>query len=81
VRDRIHRYLYFMMKRRQLMRYGGAGLVMAFGTAWLSGFEAYQAQTTDTLSIQWLGHTCFLFSGGGKRFALSVVRQGIAPRK
>jgi L-ascorbate metabolism protein UlaG (beta-lactamase superfamily) len=68
------RYLEGMMKRRQLMRYAGAGLVTAFGTAWLSGFEAIQAQTNDTLSIQWLGHTCFLFSGGGKRILVNPFR-------
>ncbi len=63
-----------MMKRRQLMRYAGAGLVTTFGTAWLSGFDAYQAQTSDTLTIQWLGHTCFLFSGGGKRILVNPFR-------
>ncbi|HBE51427.1 MAG TPA: Zn-dependent hydrolase, partial [Cyanobacteria bacterium UBA11369] len=62
------------MKRRQLMRYAGAGLVTTFGTAWLSGFDAYQAQTSDTLTIQWLGHTCFLFSGGGKRILVNPFR-------
>jgi len=56
------------MKRRQLIQYAGAGLLAALGTGLASGFESYQAQTSgDSLSIKWLGHTSFLFTGGGKR--------------
>jgi L-ascorbate metabolism protein UlaG (beta-lactamase superfamily) len=63
-----------MMKRRHLMRYAGAGLLTALGTAWVAGFEPYQAQTAGSLSIQWLGHTCFLFTGGGKRILVNPFR-------
>jgi L-ascorbate metabolism protein UlaG (beta-lactamase superfamily) len=63
-----------MMKRRQLMRYAGAGLLTALGTTWVSGFESYQAQTGGSLSVQWLGHTCFLFIGGGKRILVNPFR-------
>jgi L-ascorbate metabolism protein UlaG (beta-lactamase superfamily) len=60
-----------LMKRRQLMRYAGAGLLTAIGTGLASGFEAYQAQTSSSLTVQWLGHTCFLFTGGGKRILVN----------
>lgn len=56
------------------MRYAGAGLLTTFGIGWISGKETYQAQTTDSLSIQWLGHTCFLFSGSGKRILVNPFR-------
>lgn len=62
------------MKRRQLMRYAGASLLTTIGTAWASGFQSYQAQTGGSLSIQWLGHTCFLFTGGGKRILVNPFR-------
>lgn len=62
------------MKRRQLMRYAGAGLLTALGTTWVSGFESYQAQTGGSLSVQWLGHTCFLFTGNGMRVLVNPFR-------
>lgn len=55
------------MKRRQLIRYGGASLLAVTGTVLTSKFSPSQAQTGGNLSIQWLGHTCFLFTGGGLR--------------
>lgn len=63
------------MKRRQLMRYAGAGLLATLGTSFASGFRASQAQPTNgTLSVKWLGHTCFLFSGGGLRVLVNPFR-------
>ncbi|PSB01447.1 MBL fold metallo-hydrolase [Merismopedia glauca] len=55
------------MKRRQLVHYAGAGLLSAIGTGLLSQWQSSQAATPDGLTIKWLGHTCFLFTGGGKR--------------
>lgn len=63
------------MKRRQLMRYVGASALAALGTGLASGWQSYQAQTSDTLSVQWLGHTCFLFTGGGLRVLVNPFRQ------
>jgi L-ascorbate metabolism protein UlaG (beta-lactamase superfamily) len=60
------------MKRRQLMRYAGAGLIATVGTVATSKFV--QAATADSLSVQWLGHTCFLFTGGGKRVLVNPFR-------
>lgn len=50
------------MKRRQLIGYAGAGLLTTLGTAFGSEFKAYSAQSSS-VSIQWLGHSCFLFTG------------------
>lgn len=63
------------MKRRQLIRYAGASLLTAVGTGLASGFETYSAQTRGgALSVQWLGHTCFLFTGGGQRILVNPFR-------
>jgi L-ascorbate metabolism protein UlaG (beta-lactamase superfamily) len=63
------------MKRRQLMRYAGAGLLTTLGTGLASGFNSYQAQTASgELSVQWLGHTCFLFTGSGLRILVNPFR-------
>ena len=63
------------MKRRQFMRYAQAGLLAASGMGLASGFEAYQAQTSNGLSIKWLGHTSFLFTGSGQRVLTNPFRQ------
>ncbi|MDH6057276.1 MBL fold metallo-hydrolase [Umezakia ovalisporum] len=51
------------MKRRQLIGYAGAGLITDLVTNFASHLKA-EAQSSS-LSVQWLGHTCFLFTGGG----------------
>nr|MDJ0728164.1 MBL fold metallo-hydrolase [Prochloraceae cyanobacterium] len=53
------------MKRRHLIRYGGASLLAAIATT--SGYKRSIAQGNSSVSLQWLGHTCFLFTGGGLR--------------
>jgi L-ascorbate metabolism protein UlaG (beta-lactamase superfamily) len=53
------------MKRRQLVRYAGASLVTALGIGATSSWQKGQAQTGGALNVQFLGHTCFLFTGGG----------------
>lgn len=60
------------MKRRQLMGYAGAGLVTAVFTTLGSEFQA-NAQSSG-LSVQWLGHTCFLFTGGGAKVLVNPFR-------
>ncbi len=61
------------MKRRQLMGYGGAGLVTALVTNVGSEFQAV-AQSSSSLSIQWLGHSCFLFTGSGTKILVNPFR-------
>lgn len=63
------------MKRRQLMRYAGASLLATLGTGLSSGISSSQAQTpSGSLSVQWLGHTCFLFTGSGVRILVNPFR-------
>ena len=61
------------MKRRQLMGYAGASLVTALITT-LSSESGADAQSSGSLSVQWLGHTCFLFTGGGARVLVNPFR-------
>lgn len=64
------------MKRRQLMRYAGAGLLTTLGTGIASGFSPSLAQKpTGGLSVQWLGHSCFLFTGSGLRILVNPFRK------
>ncbi|MGL5871661.1 MAG: MBL fold metallo-hydrolase [Xenococcaceae cyanobacterium] len=56
------------IQRRQLLRYGGASFLSAIGTFFLWDKKTYGAQTAaNSVKVQWLGHSCFLFSGGGLR--------------
>ena len=52
------------MKRRQLIRYGGIGLTMAIATDVLFR-QPLSAQSSEGVTIQYLGHTCFLFTTNG----------------
>lgn len=61
------------MRRRQLIRYAGAGLVSVLGTGMVSRRGKAQAQTSG-LSVRFLGHSCFLFTGGGIRILVNPFR-------
>ncbi len=62
------------MKRRQLIRYAGAGLLTAVGAGLATNLQVAQAQTSNSVSIQNLGHTCFLFTGDGRRILVNPFR-------
>ncbi|MBV8882984.1 MAG: MBL fold metallo-hydrolase [Chroococcidiopsidaceae cyanobacterium CP_BM_RX_35] len=72
------------MKRRKLLGLTGAGLMTTLVTGLAVEFQADSAQqsrnskprtqTGNSLSIQWLGHSCFLFSGGGARILANPFR-------
>lgn len=53
------------MKRRQILSGAGASLVTTLFT------QAALAQKGGSLSVQWLGHTCFLFSSGKTRILVN----------
>ena len=53
------------MKRRQLIRYGGMSLAGAIATSLIPSRSARTQNTSESLTIQYLGHTCFLFTGNG----------------
>ncbi len=63
-----------MMKRRQFIRYAGASAIAATGISVTSRFQSVSAQSNDSLSIQYLGHTAFLFTGGGMRILANPFR-------
>jgi L-ascorbate metabolism protein UlaG (beta-lactamase superfamily) len=57
------------------MRYAGAGLLTTLGTVLTSGVSSSLAQKpSGGLSVQWLGHTCFLFTGSGLRILVNPFR-------
>ncbi|WP_204102543.1 MULTISPECIES: MBL fold metallo-hydrolase [Spirulina sp. CCY15215] len=61
------------MKRRQLIRYAGIGFLSTAGIAATS--QGYPAQgQSGGVTVKYLGHTCFLFSGGGKRILVNPFR-------
>jgi L-ascorbate metabolism protein UlaG (beta-lactamase superfamily) len=62
------------MKRREFIRYAGAGLGTAIGLGIVSRQQASQAQSNSSVTIQYLGHTCFLFTGGGRRILVNPFR-------
>lgn len=61
------------MKRRQLIGYMGAGLVTTL-IACSSKEDKAIAQTSASLSVQFLGHTSFLFTGSGIRLLTNPFR-------
>ncbi|MCI3280433.1 MBL fold metallo-hydrolase [Synechococcus sp. PCC 6717] len=56
------------MERRQFLRWAQVGAIASLGGHW-----AAHAQGAG-LSLQWLGHTCFLFSGSGQRILVNPFR-------
>ncbi|MBK1989915.1 MBL fold metallo-hydrolase [Sphaerospermopsis aphanizomenoides BCCUSP55] len=60
------------MKRREWMGYAGAGLVTAVVTN-LGSSLPVNAQSSG-VSVKWLGHTCFLFTGGGIKILVNPFR-------
>jgi L-ascorbate metabolism protein UlaG (beta-lactamase superfamily) len=58
------------MKRRQFIFNASTGLFTSLGLNWVAQRSA-QAQASGSLSITWLGHTCFLFTGGGQRILVN----------
>lgn len=61
------------MKRRQLIQLASASFISALGLGLASNWQSYQAQS-GPLTIQWLGHTSFLFTGGGRRILVNPFR-------
>jgi L-ascorbate metabolism protein UlaG (beta-lactamase superfamily) len=55
------------------MGYAGAGLVTALVTDSVYEFQA-TAQSGNSLSIQWLGHSCFLLNGSGTKILVNPFR-------
>ncbi|NJO42623.1 MAG: MBL fold metallo-hydrolase [Cyanobacteria bacterium CRU_2_1] len=62
------------MKRRQFCQYASAGVLATLGLGMLDRPQTAQAQDTGSVSIQYLGHTCFLFTGDGRRVLVNPFR-------
>lgn len=62
------------MKRRQLLGYAGGGLLTVLGAQWGLHRQANALVASNSLSVKWLGHTCFLFTGGGLRVLVNPFR-------
>jgi L-ascorbate metabolism protein UlaG (beta-lactamase superfamily) len=58
------------MKRRQFVQYAGASLLTA---SVMGQVQSAQAQSSS-VTIQFLGHTCFLFTGDGRRILVNPFR-------
>ena len=56
------------------MRYAGAGFLSTVGLGVASGWQRYSAQVGGALGVQWLGHSCFLFTGDGRRILVNPFR-------
>ncbi|MGK7924852.1 MAG: MBL fold metallo-hydrolase [Spirulina sp.] len=61
------------MKRRQLIRYAGIGFLSGLGIAGSSQWHPARGQSGG-VTVKYLGHTCFLFSGGGRRILVNPFR-------
>jgi L-ascorbate metabolism protein UlaG (beta-lactamase superfamily) len=62
------------MKRRRFLRYTQAALISGLGTGIASQFQSSQAQG-GSLGVQFLGHSCVLFSGSGQRILVNPFQR------
>ncbi len=62
------------MRRRQLLRYAQGGLIASLGTGLVNHWYTPKADAAESLTIQFLGHTCFLMSGSGVRVLVNPFR-------
>ncbi|XHU95185.1 MAG: MBL fold metallo-hydrolase [cyanobacterium endosymbiont of Rhopalodia gibba] len=62
------------MKRRQLLYYASAGAITATVIPLISNFQLASAEGNGSLLIQYLGHTSFLYIGGGLRILANPFR-------
>lgn len=57
------------MRRRQFIGYAGTSLLATGATGVLAA-----PKPDNSLLVQWLGHSCFLFTGSGKRILVNPFR-------
>ena len=65
------------MNRRILLKYAGATFVSTLGLGLASQYQSTQAQLVaqgGPLTITALGHTSFLFTGGGQRILVNPFK-------
>jgi L-ascorbate metabolism protein UlaG (beta-lactamase superfamily) len=61
------------MQRRRFVQQFGAGFASALGLGLAAQWQQAQAQSPG-VTIRWLGHTSFLFSGEGRRILVNPFR-------
>lgn len=66
------------MKRRKFIRLLQTGALAGVTTVGISRLPSAVAQTPNSgngLTVRWLGHTCYLFTGGGLRVLINPFRR------
>lgn len=61
------------MKRRELVKYAGAGFLASLGLGIGASLQTVRAQSSG-VTVRWLGHTSFLFAGDGRRLLVNPFR-------
>jgi L-ascorbate metabolism protein UlaG (beta-lactamase superfamily) len=62
------------IRRRQFLRYAQGGLIASLGAGLANHLNTGSAAAAESVSIQFLGHTCFLVSGSGVRVLVNPFR-------
>jgi len=62
------------MKRRQFVYHAGASLIASIGAGVIDRSQSAQAQASGSVLIQYLGHSCFKFTGDGRRILVNPFR-------
>lgn len=63
------------MKRSQFLQYLGAGALTTLGSSLFQATTQPLAAQSSGVTAKFLGHTCFLFTGGGQRILVNPFRQ------
>jgi L-ascorbate metabolism protein UlaG (beta-lactamase superfamily) len=63
-----------MIKRRTLLHYAGAAFLTAAGTPLLKQRRVIAQTPEEKVTVEWLGHTCFLFTSNGTRILVNPFR-------
>lgn len=61
------------MQRRRFVQQLGAGFVATLSMGIAATYQQAQAQSAG-VNVRWLGHTCFLFEGNGRRILVNPFR-------
>jgi L-ascorbate metabolism protein UlaG (beta-lactamase superfamily) len=62
------------MKRRQLIRYASLSSIAALASIGFNSNNSSLAQTSSAVTIQYLGHTCFLFTSSDLKILVNPFR-------
>jgi len=63
------------MKRRQFFLAASAGVAAIAGSSLVPQLGRAKAQSASGLSIEYLGHSCFVFQGGGQEVMVNPFRK------